>query len=127
MPPPILLTTATGFRSTRRNWKFNAGAGGVVLGNDLILYPSPLGKLQITTTDGGSVRSTPGNFINSSCPTVEAPITKPSRPGTPPRPLHLIDTDPVSLVVDGDLQNFFLRSPKRNGDHRWRQRVKFWL
>src|SRR5690606_9181154 len=34
--------------------EITAGAGGVILGNDLILFPSPLGNLRITTTDGGS-------------------------------------------------------------------------
>ena len=32
-----------------------AGAGGVVMGNDVILYPSAFGKLQITTTHGAEV------------------------------------------------------------------------
>lgn len=31
-----------------------AGAGGVVLGNDVVLFPSPVGNLNIATTEGGS-------------------------------------------------------------------------
>ena len=34
-----------------------AGAGGVVLGADVILFPSPQGNLNITTTGGGSFES----------------------------------------------------------------------
>ena len=42
----------------------SAGAGGVSLGNDVTLFPSPLGNLRITTTDGGSLVSTkPGGDL----------------------------------------------------------------
>ena len=35
----------------------SAGAGGVVLGSDVILFPSPQGSLSITTTGGGAFES----------------------------------------------------------------------
>lgn len=35
--------------------EITAGAGGVILGNDVTLFPSPLGNLRITTTAGGSL------------------------------------------------------------------------
>jgi hypothetical protein len=34
-----------------------AGAGGVVIGNEVILFPSALGSLTINTTDGGSLET----------------------------------------------------------------------
>ncbi|MEI9865407.1 MAG: hypothetical protein WDN00_12810 [Limisphaerales bacterium] len=35
----------------------NTGAGGVILGNNVTLFPSPLGNLIITTTGGGSLQT----------------------------------------------------------------------
>ena len=37
--------------------EITAGAGGVTLGNDVILFPSPQGWLDITTTGGGGLTS----------------------------------------------------------------------
>jgi len=96
--------------------EITAGAGGVVFGNDVVLYPSPFGSLHITTTGGGSIASTAGNYFQLVMSDSASPDYRnfASGHGTKdkPAPLHLGDTDPVSLIVDGDLQNFFLRSPK---------------
>lgn len=44
--------------------EITAGAGGVTLGNDVILFPSPQGWLDITTTGGGSLTSSkPGSAL----------------------------------------------------------------
>lgn len=37
--------------------EITAGAGGVLLGNNVILFPSPVGNLSITTTGGGSLQT----------------------------------------------------------------------
>ena len=42
-----------------------AGAGGVLLGNSVILFPSPEGELNLTTTGGGGLQTdTPGTVYN---------------------------------------------------------------
>lgn len=92
----------------------HAGAGGVVLGNDVVLYPSPKGQLEITTTDGGSLRSAAGNFYQLIMSDSDSTDYRNFATGHAPIPLHLSDPDPVSLVIAGDLQNIFLRSPKRS-------------
>ena len=91
-----------------------AGAGGVVLGNDLVLYPSAFGELQITTTDGGSLRSTPGNFFQLIMSDSGSTDYRTFAQGHASTPLYLPHRQhPVSLQIDGDVQNIFLRSPKR--------------
>src|SRR6266849_3314480 len=92
----------------------NAGAGGVVLGNDLVLYPSALGQLQITTTDGGSLRSTPGNFFQLTMSDSGSTDYRTFAQGHASTPLYLSHRQhPVSLQIDGDVQDIFLRSPKQ--------------
>ena len=97
--------------------EIHAGAGGLVLGNDVVLYPSPLGSLHITTMDHGSIASTAGNYfqlvMSDSASSDYRNFATGHGTSDKPTPLHVGDTDPVSLIVDGDLQNFFLRSPKR--------------
>jgi len=96
--------------------EIHAGAGGVVFGNDVVLYPSPFGTLHIRTTDGGSIASAPGTYFqlvmsDSASPDYRNFATGHAR-STSAKPLHFGDTDPISLDIAGDLQNFFLRSPK---------------
>src|SRR5262249_56374966 len=38
--------------------RLGAGAGGIQLGTDLALFPSPIGDVEIQTDGGGSLRST---------------------------------------------------------------------
>ncbi len=91
-----------------------AGAGGVVLGNDVILYPSPLGSLQIRTTDGGSLQSTPGGFYQLIVSDSDNPDYRTFAGGHAATPLHVTGGDAgVSLDISGDVQNIFLRSPRQ--------------
>ena len=60
----------------------STGAGGVTLGNDVILFPSPQGRLNITTTAGGSLSS--------------------SKPGSDPAQLILSDSQNVQYLKAGD-------------------------
>jgi len=88
-----------------------AGAGGVVLGNDIILAPSPVGHLRIETTDGGSVRSSGySQLVMSDSGSGDYKTWVAGHSATL---LHSGDADPVSLIVAGNLENIFLRSAKR--------------
>lgn len=94
-----------------------AGAGGVTLGNNITLFPSPIGQLNITTTGGGSFTGTvPGDLAQlvmsdsaasqytstaSFGPTDHAPV-----------PLHANDPDPVTLNISGDMNSILLVTPK---------------
>jgi hypothetical protein len=103
----------------------HAGAGGVVLGSDLVLAPSPLGRLEITTTDGGSLSSTLNHFYqlvmsDSQLPSYRDFSLIPANPadrdwasGHAHTPIHLNDTEPVELQIAGNVENIFLRMPKR--------------
>jgi len=103
-----------------------AGAGGVHIGNDLVLFPSPQGKLQITTTDNGPLHG--GGVLKPG----DAPQLQPNavnfaqifisdsgssdyttfQSGHAARPLHAGQTTPtVQLDISGDVQNLYLQSP----------------
>jgi hypothetical protein len=98
--------------------EITAGAGGVVLGNDVVLFPSPLGNLNLATTDGGSLV---GNKAGDLAQFIVSDSSKTqyrsfgdfgiSDHATPP--LHLNDAEPVRLDIAGDLQGILLGSPKR--------------
>jgi hypothetical protein len=86
-----------------------AGAGGVTLGNDVILYPSAQGRLTVTTTDGGSLRSRAGGFyemIVSDSGSAKYTTFANDHAATP---LHLGATLPVvQFDISGNLQNIYL-------------------
>ena len=89
-----------------------AGAGGVVLGNDVILYPSPLGSLSIKTTDGGSLSSTPNNFFQLVMSDSGDPGYRTFATGHAATPLHAANaTQAARLDISGDIDNVFFRSP----------------
>jgi len=94
-----------------------AGAGGVTLANDIILFPSPLGQLDITTTAGGSLTGTkPADLTQiimsdsaASQYTAAASFGADDHAATP---IHLDDPQPVSLNIAGDMTDIMLVSPK---------------
>ncbi len=98
--------------------EITAGAGGVVLGNDVILFPSPVGNLKITTTDGGSLVGTKlgdlTQFIvsNSSKTQYRAfgDFGIADRSGGL---MHLDDPEPVTLDIAGDMNGIVLAVPKK--------------
>ncbi|HVY70155.1 MAG TPA: filamentous hemagglutinin N-terminal domain-containing protein [Verrucomicrobiae bacterium] len=92
--------------------EINAGSGGVVLGNELTLYPSSLGNLKITTTDGGSLTSTPGNFYQLVMSDSGSADYKTFAFDHAKSPLHLSDPNPVEIDISGNVENVFLRMPK---------------
>ncbi|MDB6066571.1 MAG: Filamentous hemagglutinin family outer membrane protein [Pedosphaera sp.] len=103
-----------------------AGAGGVHLGNDVILFPSPMGSLTVTTTDGGAL------YGGAPLTANDAPQLQPNPAdyarlivsdsgssdystfdtGHAATPVHLATDGPsVQLDISGDVQNLYVQSP----------------
>jgi filamentous hemagglutinin family protein len=92
----------------------DAGAGGITLDKDVILYPSSLGSLQVVTTAGGSFGSAPSEFSQLVVSDSGSADYRTFANGHAAVPLHLGDTEAgVSLDISGDLDNLFLRSPEQ--------------
>ncbi|WP_160164651.1 filamentous hemagglutinin N-terminal domain-containing protein [Pedosphaera parvula] len=106
--------------------EITAGAGGVHLGNDVILFPSPKGSLKITTTDGGSLHG--GGVLSlSDVAQLQANALNYARlimsdsgssdyntfaSGHAAIPLHKAGGDvPVQLYISGGIKNLYLQSP----------------
>ena len=90
-----------------------AGPGGVLLGNDLILYPSPLGSLSLNTTGGGSLRSRQGSYAQLILSDSDSPDYETFATAHAATPLHLNSGDAgITLGISGNLENIFLRSPR---------------
>lgn len=98
--------------------EITAGRGGVILGNDVTLFPSPTGNLSIQTTGEGSLIGTkPGDLVQLVVSDSERRqyrnsgdfgLTDHARV-----PLHLEDLEPVRLDIAGDLKGILLGVPKR--------------
>jgi filamentous hemagglutinin family protein len=106
--PPIYPGTLT----------VRAGAGGVMLGNDVVLFPSPLGGLDIATTDGGSLVGTKSSgltqlVLSDSGRTQYRGFGDFGISDHANTPVHLDNDDPVRLDIAGDVQGVLLGSPKR--------------
>ncbi len=95
-----------------------AGAGGVILGNDVILFPSPLGNLTITTTDGGSLVGTKQGdlvqlIVSDSNKTQYRAFGDFGIADRSGGLLHLNDPEPVRLNIAGDMTGIVLGVPKK--------------
>jgi filamentous hemagglutinin family protein len=91
-----------------------AGAGGVLLGNDVTLYPSPQGSLNIQTAGGGGLRSTPDGFYQLVMSDSDSPDYRTFASGHAATPLHLGDQGAgFQLNISGSVQNLLLRSPRQ--------------
>lgn len=94
-----------------------AGAGGILLGNDVTLFPSPTGNLDVITTDGGSLTGTkPGDLVQFVVSDSSARQYRSF--GTfgindhAAVPVHLGDTTPVNVQVSGNLSSILFGVPK---------------
>ena len=96
--------------------EITAGAGGVTLDNDVILFPSPLGWLDLTTSAGGSLTSAkPGGgfaqlILSDSgkdqyLQTGDFGLTDHAA-----TPVHLNDNRSVELNIAGNLSGIYLVS-----------------
>lgn len=95
-----------------------AGAGGVAIGNDVTLFPSPEGGLTLTTTDGGSLVGTrPGDLtqlvVSDSGKTQYREFGDFGVSDHAPVPVHLKDPKPVALDIGGDMSGMLLATPTR--------------
>jgi filamentous hemagglutinin family protein len=99
-----------------------AGSGGVLLGSDVILFPSPQGNLRITTTDGGDFASTVNNNEESLVMSDSgsrrydtSPEASSSQFGIDDHasvPVHLNDPTPVALDISGSVRDILVGTPK---------------
>jgi filamentous hemagglutinin family protein len=95
-----------------------AGAGGVTLGNDVILFPSPVGNLKVVTTDGGSLTGAkPGDLaqlvVSDSGKVNYRAFGDFGIADHAETPLHLDDPEPVTLEISGNMSGIVLGVPKR--------------
>jgi filamentous hemagglutinin family protein len=124
--PSTGSTVPTLFPPTLR---VSAGAGGFVLDSDVVLFPSPNGELNITTTHGGNFQNyqdpnTPNDVTVRELRMSDSGATQwdPSPPDsifgsfllpdhatTPP---ELNNPNPVVLSIDGSIRNVNLRTTK---------------
>ena len=93
-----------------------AGAGGIALEQNLSLFPSPQGTLELTTTGGGNLSgSATGNsicisdstrvqWVNPACFTPTDSLVNAL--------LHLDDTNAALINISGAVSDFTLYSPK---------------
>ncbi len=95
----------------------DAGAGGVKLDNEVILFPSAKGLLSLDTTDGGSLvgpsalnptelimsDSAAKQYLNSSSFGIgdDAPV-----------PIHLNSATTCELTISGEMNNIYLVAPE---------------
>jgi filamentous hemagglutinin family protein len=99
-----------------------AGAGGVEIGGEVILFPSPDGSLEISTTGGGALTgdlsSTVPDIIMSDADlniprgwqyTSLASFGAGDHAATP---VHYGSPTPVALNISGDMDNFYLVVPE---------------
>ena len=92
--------------------EINAGAGGVVLANDVLLYPSAKGSLKINTTGGGSLQSAPDVYAQLIMSDSGDPNYTSFATAHAATPLHLDSPlDSIRISVSGDIRNLFIRTP----------------
>jgi filamentous hemagglutinin family protein len=94
----------------------DAGAGGISIDTTINLFPSPVGTLDLTTTDGGSLQglgssvhinisdSSRTSFSSSQAFLYNDPDLNPL--------LHLDDPNPVLVTISGSVDDIILNSPK---------------
>jgi filamentous hemagglutinin family protein len=91
-----------------------AGAGGVVMENDVTLFPSPDGNLNITTTAGGSFQGNSHNLVMSDSGTHQwipgnSDFSSGDHASTP---IQLNNSTPVKIDIAGDMDNLSIWTPK---------------
>jgi filamentous hemagglutinin family protein len=94
-----------------------AGAGGVTLDNEVILFPSPQGSLSITTTGGGALvgnsQSSLVNLVMSDSSSAQYLSSSTFGSGDHASvPVHLGSPTPIALNISGDMDNILLDMPE---------------
>ena len=99
--------------------EITAGAGGVSLGNDVILFPSANGWLSITTTGGGALTSSkPGSalaqlILSDSGKDQYLAAGDFGLINHAPEPVHQYDNRAIELNISGDMKDIYLVSAER--------------
>jgi len=98
--------------------EITAGAGGVTLGNDIILFPSALGWLNITITGGGLTSSKPGAdlaqlILSDSGKNQYLQAGDFGIGDHAATPVHINDRRAVDLNISGDMQGIYLGSAEQ--------------
>jgi filamentous hemagglutinin family protein len=96
----------------------NAGAGGVYLDNQVTLFPSAYGELQITTTGGGNLTANQAELLMSDSGGKKwslNPLLGNTFDDTDHGPvsLELSDPNPVVLNISGSIENLALVTSKK--------------
>ncbi|HAB15972.1 MAG TPA: hypothetical protein DCE44_05935, partial [Verrucomicrobiales bacterium] len=93
-----------------------AGSGGVILGNDVTLFPSPTGNLQIQTT-GSLIGTKPGDLVqlivSDSDRRQYRSVGDFGLNDHARTPVHLHDPEAINLDIAGDFSSILLGVPKR--------------
>ena len=91
----------------------NAGPGGLVLGNNVTLFPSAEGELNVTTTGGGPFEG--AGFALTMSDSAATRWTGPtdfSATDHAPVPVQLNNPNPVVFDISGNLDNVTITMPK---------------
>jgi hypothetical protein len=97
--------------------EITSGSGGVVLGNDVTLFPSPQGDLRITTSGGGGLfGKKPGDLVqlvmSDSGKTQYKAAGDFGSNDHAAIPVQLDNFNPMRLDISGDLTGVLIGSPK---------------
>jgi filamentous hemagglutinin family protein len=94
-----------------------AGAGGVEVGGEVILFPSPSGSLEISTTGGGALTgdlssTVPDIIMSDSGSSQYLSAASFGAADFAAVPVHQSSATPVALDISGDMNNFYLVVPE---------------
>jgi filamentous hemagglutinin family protein len=96
-----------------------AGAGGVTLGNDVILFPSAAGWLSVTTTDGGALTGSKSDSTFAQLILSDSGKDQYLAAGDfgiadhADTPVHINDDRAVELNISGDMEKIYLVSAEK--------------
>ena len=95
-----------------------AGAGGISLGNDVTLFPTPQGNLTLNTIDGGDLVGTKAGtltqlILSDSGKSQYRAFGDFGLADHAATPVHRDDPEPVRLTIAGDVRGLLLGSAKR--------------
>ena len=99
--------------------EITAGAGGVTLGNDVILFPSPQGWLDITTTGGGGLTSSKSGSDLAQLILSDSGKDQYLQAGDfgindhAATPVHINEDRSVELNISGDMTGIYLVSAEQ--------------
>jgi hypothetical protein len=94
-----------------------AGAGGIILGNDLNLFPSPDGNMNLSTTGGGSLETSQlgVTHVLTMSDSGKKNFTANGDFGAEDHaatPVQLNNTQPVVIDISGDIRDMRIVTPK---------------